>query len=94
MITLARSPEAQAAAAAEWMAFNDDYLIERIASTGRLEVIFACVDDAVTRLQSLVSGERSPDSRVLWTTEVQGHHLTVVITGDADAVVEAGRLLR
>jgi len=94
MSMLTHSSKADFAAAAEWVAFNDDYLIERIESTGRLEAMFACVDDAVTRLQSLVSREQSRDSRVLWRTEVHGHHLIVVITGDSDAVVEVGRLLR
>ncbi|WP_442575343.1 hypothetical protein ACSBPH_16225 [Microbacterium sp. F51-2R] len=76
-----------------WRKFADDYLLEIFRQPGCLEARYACVADAVARLQALVARERLRGSHTRWEVDAAGGHLAVTVTGHPEEIEAVATLL-
>lgn len=86
---LTRSEESMLA----WHSFADEYLLEIVREPRCLEARYAYVDDALARLQALVSRERLRGGGFRWEVDAAGGHLAVTVTGEPEEIEAVATLL-
>lgn len=78
------TPVSGAAQLEAWKRFNDEYLLKTESRDGSITVSYAKVDDAITRLDTLVRTERTCCAFASWQIDATDHDLRLTVAGSSD----------